>query len=212
MTLAKIHPASRRLLRLHGWLLMGWAVFVGYATQLLMVHVLHVQLYGVRYAVGAGAVYFVGFVGGGWYYLRWWNARPATDTDRPTHAQPADEQAYLEEEKAVQKKFEWMNGLGDWGGGGDDPLSALLAIITLLLLVVALAFFAGYFPWFATEALGGYLAEIVLEFVIGAVLLRRVVQPRPADDYWQFIVRKTWLGGFVWVALACIVGFVRDQG
>lgn len=215
MTLGKIHPQSRGVLRLHGWLLMLWALAVGGGVNWLLREVLHLSAFSVRYALNAGAIYFVGFVVGGWYYLRWWNAQPPTHSDRPVHATPADELAYQVQEQAREKKLSWLrnfDGLSDFGlGDGCDPLSFLLLMVVVLLLAVGLLVFLGYLPLFLTEALGGYLAEIVLEFVIGAVLLRRVVQPRPEDDYWGFAVRKTWIYGVLFVVVAAVLGWIRDM-
>lgn len=76
----------------------------------------------------------------------------------------------------------------------------MLAAFTLLAL--------GYFPLFATEALAGFLAEVVLEFVIGAVIARRVLAPRSLDDYWEVMLRKTGLAGLALVIAAAFVGWL----
>jgi hypothetical protein len=76
----------------------------------------------------------------------------------------------------------------------------VLAALAVLVL--------GYFPIFATEALAGFLAEVVLEFVIGAVIARRVLKPRSLDDYWVVMLRKTWLAGLAWVVGAGATGWL----
>ncbi len=54
----------------------------------------------------------------------------------------------------------------------------------------------------------GYLAEIVLEFVIGGLLMRRIARPRDIDEYWVFIVRKTWLAGLLLMVVVAVVGYL----
>lgn len=207
--MAHIAARSRRILRLHGWLLMAWAATVGLASSALLLHVVGVHALAVRYAAGAGAIYFLGFVAGGWVYARWWNQSREAAHAEFHHADVAETLAYLEQEERIRKRFQWGDGL-DFGGGwsGDDPLSAILAILFFLVLAALAVLVLGYFPIFATEALAGFLAEVVLEFVIGAVIARRVLKPRSLVDYWVVMLRKTWLAGLVWVVGAGAAGWL----
>jgi hypothetical protein len=97
-----------------------------------------------------------------------------------------------------------------WGGGwsGDDPLSAVLAVLVLVLLVALALLALGHLPLLATEMLASFLAEVVLEFVIGAVIARRVLKPRSLDDYWAVMLRKTWLAGLALVIAAGFTGWL----
>ena len=97
------------------------------------------------------------------------------------------------------------------GASGDDPLSFLLAVVGILILLVALLFFAGYLPMLATDAFAGYLAEVVLEFVIGAFVMRRILKPRSLDDYWRVMIRKTWLAGLLVVVVFGSLGYALQQ-
>ena len=206
MALARIAAASRGILRLHGWLLMAWAAMVGLVTSAVLLHLAGVHSLAVRYAVGAGAIYFIGFVAGGWVYARWWNHSRKARAELQ-HADAADALAYSEQEERIRKRFQW----GEWldfgaGWGGDDPLSALITVVMLLALAVLALLALGYFPLLATEALAGFLAEVVLEYVIGAVIARRVLAPRSLDDYWDVMLRKTGLAGLALVIAAGLVG------
>lgn len=208
MSLGKIHPQQRGVLRLHGWLLMAWACAVGVGSSALLLHVFHLQSMAVRYTLGAGAVYFVGFVWGGWWYARWWNAQRQHAAELPQHASVEDELAYQQEQEAMGKKFSAFDWVGNLGSGlGDDPLSALLAIFVLIGVLLIGVLLAGYLPIIVTDVLAGYLAEIVLEFVIGAVLLRRVLKPRALHGYWAFMLKKTWLWGLFMMGVFGILGY-----
>lgn len=181
-----------------------WAASIGLITSALLLHVFRVHSMAVRYALGAAAVYFVGFVLAGWWYAKWWNSRKNHAVGEvPVHATADEQIEYDQRQDAIRKKFEPLSSIG--GGGGDDPLSALLAVIGLIVLLVVFVCIAGYLPILATDALAGYLAEIVLEFVIGGLLLRRVLKPRSMDDYWGFAIRNTWLPGvFAVIVFGCV--------
>lgn len=210
MSIGKIAPLSRALLRLHGWLLALWAGGVGVLTSAALLYVLDVRSMAVRYAVGAASVYFLGFVLAGWWYAKWWCSRQAELTNElPVHASVQEQLDYEQEQEKIRKKMEFPDLLS--GASGDDPLSALIAVIGILILLVAILFFAGYLPMLATDAFAGYLAEIVLEFVIGGFVMRRVLKPRPLDDYWRVMIGKTWLAGLLVVIVFGAIGYGLQQ-
>nr|WP_315494977.1 hypothetical protein [uncultured Rhodoferax sp.] len=209
MAIGHIAARSRGILRLHGWLLMTWAAAVGLATSAALLHGAGVQSLALRYAVGAGAIYFIGFMAGGWVYARWWSRSREVARAELQHADATDALAYVAQEERIRKRFKWAEWL-DFGGGwsGDDPLSALIMVMILLAVAVLGLLALGHFPLFATEALAGFLAEVVLEFVIGAVIARRVLAPRSLDDYWEVMLRKTGLAGLALVIAAGFVGWL----
>ena len=209
MSIAHIAARSRGILRLHGWLLMAWAASVGLASSAVLLHGVGVHSLAVRYAVGAGAIYFLGFVAGGWVYARWWNRSQEAARAELQHADAVDFLAYGQQEERIRKRFQWGDGV-DLGGGwsGDDPLSAILAVLVLVMLAALALLALGHFPLLATEALAGFLAEVVLEFVIGAVIARRVLKPRSLDDYWVVMLRKTGLAGLALVIAAGFTGWL----
>jgi hypothetical protein len=209
VSIAYIAAQSRGVLRLHGWLLMAWAAAVGLASSAVLLHGVGVHSLALRYAVGAGAIYFLGFVAGGWVYACWWNRSQEAARAELQHADAADVLAYAQQEERIRKRFQWGDGV-DLGGGwsGDDPLSAVLAVLFFVMLAALALLALGHFPLLATEALAGFLAEVVLEFVIGAVIARRVLKPRSLDDYWVVMLRKTWLAGLALVIAAGFTGWL----
>ena len=210
MSIGKIAPPSRGLLRLHGWLLAIWASSVGILTSAVLLRVFNIHSMAVRYSIGAGAVYFLGFVLAGWWYARWWNLRKTEPSkELPAHATVQEQLEYDQEQEKIQKNIEFPDFLS--GASGDDPLSFLLAVVGILILLVALLFFAGYLPMLATDAFAGYLAEVVLEFVIGAFVMRRILKPRSLDDYWRVMIRKTWLAGLLVVVVFGSLGYALQQ-
>jgi len=211
MSLAKIDSRHRGILRLHGWLLMLWACTVGGLTSAFLLHVLKLHSMGLRYAIGAGMVYFIGFVLGGKWYASWWNEQRYDAENLPRHATPEEQLEYDQSEAETRKKIQWLDWGGDISGLGDDPLSALILVIWLIWVAIAVLFLVGYLPYFATELLASYMAEIVLEFVIGGLLVRRVLKPKALDDYWKFMVRKTWLAGLFFISIFGGLGFLIQQ-
>ncbi len=164
----------------------------------------------IRYALGAASVYFLGFVLAGWWYARWWCSRKTTFlSELPSHATVQEQLDYEQEQDKVRKKMEFPDLLS--GASGDDPFSALLTVIGILVLLVAVLFLAGYLPMIATDAFAGYLAEVVLEFVIGGFVMRRVLKPRPLDDYWQIMLGKTWLAGLLVIVVFGSLGYALQQ-
>lgn len=208
MSLAKIDPRHHGALRAHGWLLALWAFTVGLLSSALLLHVFKLHSLPLRYALGAGSIYLLGFVWGGYHYARWWNTRMSTRADLPTHASQADEIRYQRKQDAIAKRFSRFNGMDFCAGGGDDPLSALLGIIALSIFVVFLVLLLGYAPLLVTDLLAGYLAEIVLEFVIGAMLLRKISRTRALDHYWGFMLRKTLMPGLLFIVVAAVLGWL----
>ncbi len=191
---------------------MAWACAVGLICSAVLLHIFQVQSMAVRYAIGAGSVYFVGFVLGGWWYARWWNAQMQQTTERPQHASMDDQLEYQQEQEAIGKKFSALDWVGDLGSGlGDDPLSAILAVFVLIGVLLLAGLLLGYLPIIVTDVLAGYLAEIVLEFVIGAVLVRRVLKPRALDGYWAFMLHKTWLWGVFMTVVFGVFGFAVQR-
>ena len=212
MSLGKIAPVSRNTLRLHGWFLVAWIAAIGLTSSLLLLHGFHIHSMAVRYSLGAAAVYFLGFVVGGWWYANWWNDRKATTVrEMPVHASTEEQREYEQEQERIRKKVDGFSWIGDFGVGGDDVISVFLGIVFLLVFFLLALLLAGYLPMLLTDMMAGYLAEIVLEFVIGAVIYRRVLKPQPVDGYWTFALRKTMLAGVFMVVLFGVFGYGLQQ-
>lgn len=201
-------------MRLHGWLLAAWALSVGVLANAALLHLMHVHSMAARYAIGMGTMYLLGFVLGGYWYLKWWYARKqSAAVELPAHASPDDQLAYEREREKFNKKLSKFEWLGDFGNVpiGEDPLSALLGILILAVFFVFVLFLLGHFPLIATEALAGHAAEIVLEFIIGGVALRKLSQPMTEDDYWGVTLRRSLPSGLFLIAAAALFGWAVQQ-
>lgn len=204
MSLAHISPQQRRQLRWHGFLLMLWVALIGLSCSTLLLHVFHVHSMAWRYSLGAGAVYFAGFLWGGKWYARWWLQQARTDAEFPKHASVTEAHAYEQDRRTSWKKWlDSLDWLPDFGSAGDDIVSALLALLGLIVLAMLIATLAVYIPWLTTDLLAGYLAEVVLEFVIGGIIMRRILKPKNLDHYLEHMLKKTWLAG---VAMTLVFG------
>lgn len=213
MSIAKIAPSHRNRLRLHGWLLALWALATGFLANAFMLHVVHMHSMAIRYAIGMGVVYLLGFVLGGYWYLKWWNIKKQNAASAlPAHASPNDQLAYEQQQEAFNKKLSKFDGLSDLGAGlGDDPLSALLAIIMLIGFAILILFLLGLLPVIATDALAGYVAELLLEFVIGGMVLRGLSKPKEERAYWGVVLRNTMPSGTFLVVVAGAFGWAVQR-
>jgi hypothetical protein len=205
MSLERIGDSDRNRLRVHGALLLIWSALVGSASSALLLHVFQVHSMAVRYSVGAAAVYFLGFLVGARFYAASW---------RQEDKRPLPAHASLEEQKEYQQI--WHSQLVDpylylWKGEG-GWVSSILSLITgtfiALFLLGVIYFFLLYLPMLGVEVFTGYVAEVVLEFVIGASIVQKIMKPRALDDYWPVMVKKTWITGCLLVAAAGGMGFL----
>jgi hypothetical protein len=202
MSLERIGDSDRNRLRVHGALLLIWSALVGSASSALLLHVFQVHSMAVRYSVGAAAVYFLGFLGGARFYAASW---------RQEDKRPLPAHASLEEQKEYQQI--WHSQLVDpylsFFRGWVDVLIGLFTGNTVVLLMLGVVyFFLLYLPMLGVEVFTGYVAEVVLEFVIGASIVQKIMKPRALDEYWTVMVKKTWITGCLLVAAAGGVGFL----
>lgn len=204
MGLGRIAPHQRGLFRWHGWALGLWLGVVGAASTALLYRA-GVHALSTRYALSALAIYGLGFLLGGWVYARWWAARvPHAVVDAAT---PIEETAYSDAVQERTKPIRWLEGW-NCSGLGDDWLSALFAVISLLLLALVARWFLGLMPWVLTDWLAGFLAEVVLECVAGAVVVRRMAHRYGGHaDYWPHMLVKTIWVGLCFVLAAWVVGW-----
>lgn len=212
MSLAHISPKQRRQLRWHGFLLMLWVALIGLSCSALLLHVFHVHSMVWRFSLGAGAVYFAGFLWGGKWYARWWLQQARTDAEFPKHASVSETLAYQQaEDKSLRRLFDSVDFMPDISGFTDDPIGYLLLLLWLLALVFATMLLAGFLPWLATDLLAGYLAEVVLEFVIGGIIMRRILKPQNLDHYLEHMLRKTWLAGATMMLVFGAFGYLVQR-
>lgn len=205
MSLEFIAGPDRNRLRVHGALLMLWSALVGSASSAVLLHVFQVHSMSLRYAMGAAAMYFLGFLGGARWYAAWWNKKQEGLIPRITHASPDDQKSY--QELRAQRRKTFFNHLSL----GPDWLNWIFQLFELLMLIALLAasahYLLRYFPVVAVDTVAGYLAEVVLEFVIGASIMQKVLRPRSLEEYWPVMFKKTWITGCLLVAVAGAAGF-----
>lgn len=205
MSLEFIGASDRNRLRVHATLLLLWSALVGSASSTILLQVFQVHSMAIRYAVGAAVVYFLGFLGGGWCYAAWWNQGQDRKSPLPKHASPEEQKEYQQEWHAQLINPYLSFWKGDW-------VSSILNLLTgtffALLILGVIYFFLLYLPLLGVEIFTGYVAEVVLEFVIGASIIQRIVKPRALDDYWPVMVKKTWITGCLLVAAAGATGFL----
>jgi len=213
MSLERIAVPGRNRLRLHATLLLLWSVLVGIASSAVLLHLFQVYSMAVRYAVGAAAMHFLGFLGGGWCYAAWWNQSRERAGLLATHASQEEQVSYQELRALLRKPLvnPLPNGLKWFLEIFDYVLLERVGLVLFLayaLIVTLIYLFLIYLPVIGVETFAGYLAEVVLEFVIGASIVRKILKPRALDEYWPVMVKKTWITGCLLVAAAGATGFL----
>lgn len=207
MSLGKIAPSHRSSLRWHGWLLALWAFFVGWVASWALLR-LGVSSPMVRWPLAMLAMYGMGFIGGCYFYIRW-RQDGAQAGDVPGRADPADEMAYQDDEQTLKRRMDWLAEAIDIGSFAE--VFPPLWIIVVPLVAIALAILLAVLPWLATEMLAGFLAELILEFVIGAAVMRRVLRPRPLEESPMGVAARTWWLGVLAAVVAGGLGYVAHQ-
>lgn len=203
MSLGKIAPMHRNAVRWHGWLLAAWVFGVGWLASWALLR-LGIASPMWRWPLAMLVMYGFGFIGGCYFYVRWQQGA-AHAGQAPVRADRADEEDYDEEDRRKRRRMEWLADAVDLGSLAEvfPPLLAVVAplvVVALILLVVTL-------PWLVTEILAGFLAELILEFVIGAAVMRRVLRPRPMDDSPSAVAARTWWLGLLAVVVAAGFGY-----
>ena len=224
MSLAVIARPQHRTLRRQTRLLMLWACVVGLATSALLLHRYAVQSMAMRYAVSACAMYFAGFMAGGYAYLRWWAAQTPTDAHFPAAAQPSDVDLYREE--VANRRDHWFSISRWWNRGDDDSvrddaerrkqtllerfltwiLELFIGLILSILATLAGLVF-GYLPLLLAEALAGFLAVVVVKFVVESQAMPHFWAAPELGGYWQFVVGKTGTLALFGIAVAGAAGY-----
>ena len=213
MSLERIAGPDRNRLRLHATLLLLWSALVGIASSAVLLHVFQVHSMAVRYAVGAAAVYFLGFLGGGWCYAAWWNQSRERASLLAMHASQEEQVSYQELRALLRKPLvnPLPNGCTRFLEIFDYVFLERFGLVLFLayaLIVTLMYLFLIYLPVIGVEAFAGYLADVVLEFVIGASVIQKIMKPRALDEYWPVMIKKTWITGCLLVAAAGVTGFL----
>ena len=222
VTLARIAHPQRITLRRQAGMLLLWACVVGFATSALLLHRYSVQSMAIRYMAVAGVMYFLGFVVGAYACLRWWVAMPPSDAHYPAEALPDD--AALYREQVVARRDHWLSISRWWHCSHDNDddtydsnrsllgtffgwLFQLLIGFILSVLATLMGLVFGYLPIVLAEALAGFLAVLLLKFVIGGRALAHYATAPILRGYWQFVLGKTGLAGLACMAVAAGAGY-----
>ena len=212
MSLALVATPQRVTLRWQTHVLALWACVVGLACSALLLHMYSVHSMAIRYAASAAAMYLLGCVGGAYACLCWWGAKTPSDTNFPLEALPGDAAFYRQQ--VIDERAHWFSISRWWNVGNhhdtDERARPILEaifvwvfqvlvglIFSILATLVGLIF--GYLPLVIAEALAGFLALLVVKFVIGSRAKVHYAAEPMLRGYWQFAIEKTGL-----VALGCI--------
>ncbi|MGA0572989.1 hypothetical protein ACO2Q9_19910 [Variovorax sp. VNK109] len=207
MSLGKIAPMHRSVVRWHGWLLAAWVFAVGWLASWALLR-LGVESPMWRWPLAMLVMYGLGFIGGCYFYVRW--QQDAAQTGQaPARADRADEEDYDEEDRTKKRRMEWLADAVNLGSLAE--LFPPLLIVVAPLIVVALILLVVMLPWLVSEMLAGFLAELILEFVIGAAVMRRVLRPRPLDDSPSAVAARTWWLGLLAVVIAAGLGYAAHR-
>ncbi len=209
MSLRRLNPRTRRRLRLHGWLLVGWCLSVGLATSWLLLHGMHLASPMARYTINAIVIYGLGLVVG----VRWWLSHFASLIQREAHLAElasAEEKAFDVEREDKAKNSsdsDWLDGISELFSFDEGAWLLLIPALVLLVLMGALSWMGMSSALFA-DGLASLLAEVALQFVIGTLIARRTLRRAPADpgDALLGIVGKTWFAGVLLVAASALFG------
>ncbi|HEY9068528.1 MAG TPA: hypothetical protein VIO33_26315 [Burkholderiaceae bacterium] len=225
MSLRDLNAATRRRLRWHGWLLALWCIAIGLAASWLLLHAFGVRAPVWRYAMSAVLMYSVGLVAGTWYWLRHFAASVRQD-GALGHADKLDQALYDAQQRQSGSGESFLRrgarriGEGlDWGDligsiaelFSFDEAAWLVIVPGLIVLVVGVLLLAPAVPALLADGIVAMLAEIAVQFVFGALIARRVLRPRSADDAFVHIVGKTWLAGVLLVIASAIAGAVLSH-
>lgn len=211
MSLAHLAPRVRRRLRWQGWLILLASLGAGVLTNAALWRLGHVTSMALRWAASAIGLYLAML----WSVVLWlrWAAADAAahplDWQRASAAEVAGYDARRERERV---KRSW----GSLEGGANlldlGELAAVLLVPALIFIAIGLLGLMGAIPMFFGEGMAGLLAELLLQFVLGAWLLRRARTPDRIDGLSRALLARTWWIGLVMVLLSAAAGWwVQDR-
>ena len=101
--------------------------------------------------------------------------------------------------------FELADLFGDIAGALDE-FSLLVWIPAALLFLLGLLLSAVGMPVLLVDGLAVLLAEVAVQFLFGSVAARRLLRAGHLDEAWGVVLRRTWVAGIVFVAVAAGAG------
>jgi len=218
MSLRELNPRTRRRLRFHGWVLTLWCLAVGMLASWLLLHVLGLSAPAARYASSAVLMYSLGLVVGTRYWLSHFSESVREEAGVLGAADAADRARFDAEQmnhkplEGSKKAFDWsdlLSGLADLCSF--DELSVVLLIPALILAAFGLLMLTGTLPMLLMDGVAALLAEMAVQFVFGALLVRGVMRPQNHDAAFMHIVGKTWIVGVLLVVVSAAAGWGLTQ-
>lgn len=209
MSLHELTPGTQRRLRRHARVLTLWCLLVGFTASVVLLRVFDVTHPATRYGIAAVVMYGLGLVLG----VRVWllsfahsalgdeaPARRATPA-RPTQA--ASSFAPARRPLREESKWSWFDALQVFEFG---EAAFLLIVPAVVIALGALLFSMVGAPLLAADGLAGVLAEVAVQFVLGALIARRVLRPRDHEGALRSIVGRTWAIGLLLVLASTAFG------
>jgi hypothetical protein len=219
MSLRELNANTRRRLRVHGWALTLWCVFVGVVTSWFLLHVLHLRAPAARYAISAVAMYSLGLLLGVRLWLSHFAKSAHEEVGTLGTADERDRIAFDEalKQRHSERREREREKLGNRLGWGFDLLdfadffsigefTGILIIPGLLLVALGVLLLLGLSPLFMVDGLAALLAEMAVQFIFGALITRRAMRIRSNDDPFLHIVGKTWWAALLFVLVSAAAG------
>ena len=208
MSLHHLTPVTQRRLRRHATVLTLWCLLVGFVTSTILLRGFGMTHPATRYGVAAAVMYGLGLVLG----LRFWllsfaqsaladeaSGRAAGVPGRPGAPAPASRP----ERSRTESRWDWLDVLNVFELG---EAAFLLVIPAVVVALGALLFSLVGAPLLLADGLAGILAEVAVQFVLGALIARRVLRPRDPGDALLSIVGRTWVIGLLLVLASTTFG------
>lgn len=211
MSLGDLNPRTRRLLKLHGWLLTLWCIGVAMLANWLLLHAAGISSPPHRFAASALVMYLVGLLFGVRVWLAWFSRQAKVDGGL-AHADPSDRAAFglnqASRAERARKSWDWGDALGSLADlfSADEAL-LLLIVPALVLMAWAVLSLLGMLPLLLVDGIAALLAEVALQFVFGTLLARRVLRPRAHEEAFVRIAQKTWIAGVLLTLLSAAAGY-----
>jgi hypothetical protein len=119
----------------------------------------------------------------------------------------ADQRSAAAAGRSSNKKWEWSSNLFDIADlFSFDELAVFLIVPALILAALAGLTMLGAAPLWLADGMAALLAEIAVQFVFGALLVRGVMRPKPHGDAFLHIVGQTWIVGGLLVLASATAG------
>ncbi|MEP7101825.1 MAG: hypothetical protein ABI781_15050 [Burkholderiales bacterium] len=221
MSLRELNGRTRARLRFHGWLLTLWCVAIGMVTSALLLHLMHLRAPAARYAISGVLMYAIGLVVGTRFWLHRFSRsvreEPVLGSSDRAERVGFDAEQRDHERRGIGSKIRRTFELGDFFGSvadlfsGFGELAAWLFVPALVLFAIGILMLLGLAPMFVADGAAALLAEMAVQFVFGALLVRGVMRPQPHGDAFVHIVGKTWVAGLLLLVASAGAGWLLTR-